>query len=90
MKGDDSVHEYHGDWIGVRKERVTFLQHELESISKNFASLIEGPQSQNITQKLFKEVSKTYEMEALLNKYDEKTLLSKVRTERKKYIASLK
>ena len=68
----------------MRKERVTFLQHELESISTNFASLIEGPQSQNITQKLFKEISKTGEMEVLLNKHGEKTLLSKVRTEKKK------
>ena len=83
-------HEYHGDLKSARKERVTFLQHELESISTNFSSLIEGPQSQNITQKLFKEISKTVEMEALLNKYGEKTLLSKVRTERKRYIASLK
>ena len=74
----------------MRKERVTFLQHELESTSTNFASLIEGPQSQNITQKLFKEISKTGEMEVLLNKYGEKTLLSKVRIERKKYITSLK
>ena len=68
----------------MRKERVTFLQHELESISTNFASLIEGSQSQNITQKLFKEISKTGEMEVLLNKHGEKTLLSKVRTEKKK------
>ena len=83
-------HEYHGDLKSVRKERVTFLQHELESTSTNFASLIEGPQSQNITQKLFKEISKTGEMEVLLNKYGEKTLLSKVRIERKKYITSLK
>ena len=74
----------------MRKERVTFLQHELESTSTNFASLIEGPQSQNITQKLFKEISKTGEMEVLLNKYGEKTLLSKVRIEKKKYITSLK
>ena len=73
----------------MRKERVTFLQHELESTSTNFASLIEGPQSQNITQKLFKEISKTGEMEVLLNKYGEKTLLSKVRIEKKKYITSL-
>ena len=72
----------------MRKERVTFLQHELESTSTNFASLIEGPQSQNITQKLFKEISKTGEMEVLLNKYGEKTLLSKVRIEKKKYITS--
>ena len=72
----------------MRKERVTFLQHELESTSRNFASLIEGPQSQNITQKLFKEISKTGEMEVLLNKYGEKTLLSKVRIEKKKYITS--
>ena len=43
----------------------------------------------HITQKLFKEVSKTSEIEALLNKYSEKTLLSKERTESKKYIASL-
>ena len=43
----------------------------------------------HITQKLFKEVSKTGEIEALLNKYSEKTLLSKERTESKKYIASL-
>ena len=43
----------------------------------------------HITQKLFKEVSKTSEFEALLNKYSEKTLLSKERTESKKYIASL-
>ena len=83
-------HEYHGDLKSVRKERVTFLQHELESTSTNFASLIEGPQSQNITQKLFKEISKTGEMEVLLNKYGEKTLLSKVRIEKKKYITSLK
>ena len=74
----------------MRKERVTFLQHELESTSTNFASLIEGPQSQNITQKLFKEISKTGEMEVLLIKYGEKTLLSKVRIERKKYITSSK
>ena len=74
----------------MRKERVTFLQHELESTSTNFASLIEGPLSQNITQKLFKEISKTGEMEVLLNKYGEKTLLSKVRIEKKKYITSLK
>ena len=74
----------------MRKERVTFLQHELESTSTNFASLIEGPQSQNITQKLFKEISKTGEMEVLLIKYGEKTLLSKVRIEKKKYITSLK
>lgn len=83
-------HEYHGDLKSVRKERVTFLQHELESTSTNFASLIEGPQSQNITQKLFKEISKTGEMEVLLNKYGEKTLLSKVWIEKKKYITSLK
>ena len=43
----------------------------------------------HITQKLSKEVSKTSEIEALLNKYSEKTLLSKERTESKKYIASL-
>ena len=83
-------HEYHGDLKSVRKERVTFLQHELESTSTNFASLIEGPQSQNITQKLFKEISKTGEMAVLLIKYGEKTLLSKVRIERKKYITSSK
>ena len=73
-ESDDSDHKYHGDLKSVRKERVTFLQHELELISKNFASLIEGPQSQNITQKLFKDISKTGEIEALLSKCGEKTL----------------
>lgn len=72
-----------------RKERVQFLASELKLIIQNYRALITGPRSQNITRKMFKDML-CDDMDELLKKYGEETLLAKVRTERKKYLSSEK
>ena len=72
-----------------RKERVQFLPSELKLIIQNYRALTTGPWSQNITRQMFKDML-CDDMNELLKKYGEETLLAKVRTERKKYLSSKK
>ena len=67
-----------------RKERVVFPPHDIEQIRRHFQSLIEAPPQQRISQKIFREQIKKDELAVL--KYSEATLLSKVRTERKRHL----
>ena len=70
-----------------RKERVVFPPHDIEQIRRHFQSLIEAPPQQRISQKIFREQVKKDELAVLKEKYSEATLLSKVRTERKRHLS---
>ena len=49
--------------------------------------MIEAPPQQRISQKIFREQVKKDELAVLKEKYSEATLLSKVRTERKRHLS---
>ena len=72
-------------WNSKRKEKVVFPPHFVEQIRRHFQSLIETPPQQRIPQKIFKKQVKKDELAVLKQKYGEATLLSKIRTKRKRH-----
>ena len=75
---------------GIPKEKVVFPPHFVEQIRRHFQSLIETLPQQKISQNIFKEQVKKDELAVLKQKYSEATLLSKIRTERKRHLSKTK
>ena len=76
-------------WIGKgRKERVVFPQRDLNIIHLHFRDVLVASPSKRVRIQQFKKIMKKPEMRSMLTKYGEQTLLSKVRTERKKCLGN--
>lgn len=73
-----------------RKERVVFTNHDITRIYLHFQPLITADRSLKIRMKEFKSLVEKREIEDILIKYGEETLLSKVRTERKNFLQNKK
>lgn len=81
--------EYSTQWPtkNGRKKRVVFPQYDLDEIRLHFKELIEGSPRKKIRISLFNEILSRNATKRLQLKYQEETLLSKVRTERKKFVS---
>ena len=85
---DEDVDEPEPCWIGKgRKERVVFPEQDLDDIHRHFREILIATPSKKVRMNVFKKVVKRPEMHQLLKKYGEQTLLSKVRTERKRCLS---
>ena len=71
-----------------KKRKGRFSASDVEQIRRHFQSLIEAPPQQRNSQKIFREQVKKDELAVLKEKCSEATLLSKVRTERKRHLSN--
>lgn len=85
-ENDETTKLARDGYPGKRKDRVVFSEHDNKDIYVHFGVLIKASAEERVKVSRFKRILKQEVLKPLLKRHGEQTLLSKVRTERKKFL----
>ena len=75
-------------WGRKRKERVVFSDKDLDDVRSHFKSLVQATPSKKVRKSLFEKLYNENSLKSLRKRFGKQAILSKVRTERKRFLES--